>query len=305
VSVDYSLNRPGVDNGATEYIHIPNNPSWGDIWVKNKRSKDDIGHMLRAVLQLDTCAGTFDEAGAEDDLKELRRLYITWARRVEDDGWKIATYDKSLELWYPTGTLANFTLVGNAECTPALSLRLFGRFSPREDLSCGNGIGPLDAAISNANDQNGQILRTFHEAAANAALIADEPVLAKTLLEGLAQRMEESLDGFESGNPPQHMSPENLADLMLFSANAGVPLTWREVAWLHARIAEAHASTLVPENAETFDIAAAPDGSWRYEPIGGGVDFKSLGALLGTCASQYRNPASKPVLDCDLVKAHQ
>jgi len=59
------------------------------------------------------------QAGA-DDLKQARHLYTTWSRRVEDDGWKIATYDKNLDLWQPTGTLANFTLLGNAECTPVL-----------------------------------------------------------------------------------------------------------------------------------------------------------------------------------------
>ncbi|MBW2459791.1 MAG: hypothetical protein JRI68_35195, partial [Deltaproteobacteria bacterium] len=45
VLLDYSLNRPGVDNSATEYVNVPTNPYWGDIWIKNKRSKDYIGQM--------------------------------------------------------------------------------------------------------------------------------------------------------------------------------------------------------------------------------------------------------------------
>jgi hypothetical protein len=52
--IDYSLNRPGLDNSATEYVHIPGNPLWGDLWLKNKRSKDDLGHMYRAMGQVDS-----------------------------------------------------------------------------------------------------------------------------------------------------------------------------------------------------------------------------------------------------------
>ncbi len=305
ISVDYSLNRPGVDNGATEYIHIPDNPTFGDVWVKNKRSKDDLGHMLRAICQTDSCAGSLGSE-ADADFTELRKLYVTFARRVEDDEWKIATYDKSLTLWYPPGSLANFSLLGNAECTAVLSLRLVGRASPREDIDCGNGIGVLDQAIMNANDQNGEILRTFHEAAANAALIANQPELAKTLLEGLAARMDKDLDAFESGSPPKYTSEENLVDLIVHSANAGVPLTSREVRFVHQALVKAKAKLLAPENAASIDVKSpsVPDGSYLFEPASDGVNFKTLGALLGSCAAQYRNPDSRPLLDCAKVKAH-
>lgn len=307
VGVDYSLNRPGVDNGATEYIHIPDNPSWGDIWVKNKRSKDDMGHNLRAVAQVDSCASLLAASDAAADLTEMRKHYQSWSRRVEDDVWKIATYDKSLELWYPTGTLANFTLLGNAECTAALAIRLTGRFSPRDDLACGNGIGALDNAISSSNDQNGEILRSFHEAAANAALLGGQPDLAKTLLEGLAQRLDEALDGYEAGTPAKYLEPEHVSALIIHAANVGVPLTSREVRWIHDRLAEAHGSILDAQNFETFNTkdAAVPDGSWRFTPLSSGIEFKTLGALLGSCAAQYRNPAGKPVLDCAKLKAFQ
>lgn len=303
LSVDYSLNRPGKDNGATEYVQIAKNPSFGDIWVKNKRSKDDIGHMLRAASQLDSCASSLSAAGKQD-LSELRRLYVTWARRVEDDEWKIATYDKSLKVWYPAG-LATFSLLGNAECTPVLSIRLFGRWAPRDDVNCGNGVGGLDTAISNANDQNGEILRSFHEAAANAALIANQTDLAQKLLGGLAQRLDQSLDGFEAGTPPKFMDEKSMSDLIVHSANAGVPLTSREVRFLHTQLKVAKQKLLSSSNAASLDTrsASVPDGSYAFEPSSAGVDFKSLGALLGTCAAQYRNPSGKPVFDCKKVAA--
>lgn len=43
--------------------------------------------------------------------------------------------------------------------------------------------------------------------------------------------------------------------------------------------------------------ALVPHGSHAYEPSSEGVDFKSLGALLGSCAAQYRNPSGKPLLE--------
>ena len=55
IRADYSDQRPGVDNEVSEYVHIADNPHWGDVWVKSKRSKDDIGHMLRVMAELESC----------------------------------------------------------------------------------------------------------------------------------------------------------------------------------------------------------------------------------------------------------
>lgn len=305
IHVDYDLNHPGDDNGATEYVHNPTNPFWGDIWVKNKRSKDDIGHMLRALSELDACDGKLTESGAQQDLLETRKHYIQWSRTVEDNGWAIASLDKSGNFWIPPSQLAHFTLLGNAECTEMLAIRLFGRFSPSDELACGNGIGGLDNAIMQASHSNGEILRSFHEAAVASALVTGNDDLALTLAKGLAQRVQDSLAGIEAGTPPPFMTNEDLAALMIHAATVGVPLTWHEVRFLDDRIREAHDSYLDPSNDPTFKTADAsiPDGSYLFEPAGTGIDFKVLGALLGTCASQYKNPASKPVLDCDKIKA--
>ena len=305
--IDYSQNHPGTDNGATEYVHVPQNPSWGDIWVKNKRSKDDIGHMFRAIAQIDACDGTFTEDGAQADLVTLRRLYQAWARRVEDDGWTIATLDKSGQLWLPPDELAHFISFGTipVECAGQLALRLFGRLGPGT-LDCGNGISSLDQAASDLGHSNGQILRSFHEAAAGHALLANDVALAQALIAGLAQRLDDMLGAIDSGKPPAFLSTTDAADLILHAANAGVPLTWREVAYLHQQIDLAHQTYLAAANDVVYKVfdPSTPDGTYAYQPGGDGLDFRSLGALLGTCASQWRNPASKTVLNCDKVKAY-
>lgn len=305
-AIDYSQNRPGIDNGATDYVRVPNNPYWGDLYVKNKRSKDDIGHMMRAIAQIDSCDGSFTEAGAQADLVELRRLYQSWSRRVEDDGWAIATLDAVDVTWIPPDELAHFTLIGTPplECTGQLALRLFGRVSPG-GIDCGNGVSSLDTGSSALGHSNGQIYRSFHEAGASHALLSNNVSAAQSLLVGLAQRLDAMLDAIASGTPPPFVTTTDASDLILFSANAGVPLTWREVLYLHQQIDLAHQTYLAPQNAviyKTFD-PSTPDGTYLYEPPGDGLDWRSIGALLGSCVSQWRNPASKPVLNCSKLKA--
>jgi len=83
--IDYGANRPGVDNSATEYVHLAANPHWGDIWIKNKRSKDCIGQMHRAMGQILSCRDHVS-AATRDDIDEMWELYAAWSRQVEDDG---------------------------------------------------------------------------------------------------------------------------------------------------------------------------------------------------------------------------
>jgi hypothetical protein len=297
--IDYSLNRPGEDNGATVYVHLPNNPSWGDLWVKNKRSKDDIGHMLRAVAQLDTCDGLLD-ADAQAELKDLRRRFVAWAKKVEDDEWSIATLDKELQVVIPEDGLAHFFTAGGLECGAQLSVRLQGR-GEVGDLDCGDNT-LLDEGASALNNSAMQIVRSFHEASIHHALLANRTDTAEMLLGGLGHRLDVIFDRFDANMTVNTPTPD-LAALVLHSANAGVPLTSREVRWLHARLKEAHDSYGVPSPAYDIFAASTPDGSYSYDPSGSGLDFKDIGLLLGSCVAQYRNPSSRPLLDCEKVRS--
>jgi hypothetical protein len=304
IFIDYSQNRPGIDNSATIYVHVPDNPTWGDLWVKNKRSKDDIGHMMRAIAQADTCADDFTDPGTLEDLSLLYTLYFAWARRVEDDGWRIATYDEALDVYWPNEDLAVYITLGGAECTGTLALRLAGHAHPG-GIDCGDGIGPADFIVEETNGSSGQILRTHHEAAANHALLASRPEIALGLLQGLARRIDRVIGRFLDGSQPDEFPPGDFAQLLMHSASVGVPLTSQEVRWLQAQFDAARDSCLaVP--AATFEIFAAstPDGEYPYEPPSNPITFQDLGLLLGTCSSQWINLSGRPVLNCDIVQAH-
>lgn len=302
--IDYDANRPGVDAEPSVYIHLPNNPDWGDLWTKNKRSKDDIGHMLRALAQLDSCADAFTDSAAKDELKELRRRFVAWSQRVLKNDWGIETLDKDLNIVIPPDGLAHFAGEG-FECGAQLAVQLNATGSA-DGLDCGDGdlFQETESPLQNSAMQ---IIRTFQEASANEALIAGRPEVAQQLLGGLALRVEKLLDYTEAngGQFPRNASPPDVAALMVQAANVGVPLTSREVRWLYARLAEAHDSYTAASQSANYDLFAAttPDGDYSFDAAGSGLDFKDIGVLLGTCAAQYRNPKGTPVLDCERVKA--
>ena len=100
-------------------------------------------------------------------------------------------------------------------------------------------------------------------------------------------------------------SAGNHAQALAFhAANLGVPLTSREVRWLHAQLEMAYAGydTSGPEW-HVFEPGTA-DGDYAIEPNGPGIDVKDLGLLLGACAAPYRNATGQPILDCARVGAH-
>lgn len=303
ISIVYDAARPGTDAAPSSYIHVPNNPYWPDLWVKNTRSKDDMGHLMRAVALMDACDGHFTEPGAQDDLTEMRRLFQEWGQRVESDDLHIATYDADLNLFFPSGSLATYFTAAGIECQAEISLHLLSRNDPF-GASCRNeGLGTIGDPAPGVTNSSMQIVRTHHESAVGLALVTGNDTLARELEGGLALRIEGILDAFERGEMPDNAHPSDVVQLIVESALLGVPLTSREVSWLHARIEEAHDGydTSGPEWHVTD--ASVADGDYALEPGGPGIDFKDLGLLLGTCVAPYVNPSGRPVLDCDRVRA--
>lgn len=301
ITLDYDDQHPGEDNGATQYVHLPDNPHWGDLWVKNKRSKDDLGHMFRAIGALETCRAELPaDAGA--DIAELGELYRAFARQVEDDGFRISTWNKDLEKWLPEESLAIFVTEFGTECNATLTFRLFGR-GDAGTIDCNNGVTDADLTISALNGVR-HIFLSFHEAAVQHALVAGLPTIAQRLAGGLARRSDLTHDTLARGESVGMFDARDFAGDLAHAANAGVPLTWREVRTLHAAIREAHETYLAGHNdaaLRAFDVDA-PAGDYPFDFGGEGFNFRDLGVVLGTCVSKWRSPDAKPVLDCERVK---
>ncbi len=303
ISIVYSAARPGPDAGTSQYVHMEGNPFWSDLWIKNTRSKDDMGHLMRVVATIDTCASHFGDADAEGELVEMRQLYQEWAQRTEREGNRIQTYDADHELFVPLGEIATYITLGGIECGAGYAIPLLSRFDPLGYSCRGGGLGGLVDPPGGVSSSSAQILRSHHEAAAGLALLTGQDALARELAGGLAARIEGILDAYDAGTMPDNARPKDVFQLVLESAMLGVPLTSREVRWIHGQIEEAWAGYDTSGPEWHVRDPATPDGDYVFEPGGPGIDFKDLGLLLGLCTAQWVNPSSREVIDCDRVRA--
>lgn len=89
---DYEANHPGKNGVSSGYVHNPYNPTFGDIWLKHKRSIDDIGHMIGAIAQVQACRNVFDDE-AKKDLDQMNTLYSAWGQDVDKNKFIIPFYD--------------------------------------------------------------------------------------------------------------------------------------------------------------------------------------------------------------------
>lgn len=297
--IDTSASRPGVDAAPSDYIHHPNNTTLGDVWVKNRRSKDDIGHMLRAITQAQACAPRLGSDVAAD-LAQTIALYQAWAKEVDARGFVIPTRDASGNVVEPTAQLARYTTLGNVECVGTLAVRLMHTAIPGS-IDCQGGM-PLAESVAwplLKNDAR-QIQRTHHAAATLLAHRRNDTTLGLSLLQGLSERVAKDLELATSPSPPQGFDLGDVAGFMVYAAGVGVPLRSNEVRFVHGRLHQAYVGIRDPQFATIFRLfdPATPDGAYSYDPPNIGLFYRELALLLGSCASPYRNPAGRPLLDC-------
>lgn len=300
IMLDYSLDRPGVD-GNSLFVHLPANPTFGDIYVQNNRSKDDEGQVFRSIIQADACTPRLP-AVSQTDVAQMKALYAAWSKQIEADNWAIATLDQSLNVTIApaTDTKSHYALIGNVECPGALMYRLAADGNPGT-LDCGNGISSTESLTRGSLKSDAlQILRTHHEAAVNWALATGQKTVALSLLQGLASRVETDLADATKASPPSNVNPDDIVTEVLHAANTGVPLTSQEVRFVLGHLATAYASYRAPAMAQTYAVfdAATPDGTYSYDIGAAGMFYSDIALLIGSCASPYRNPTGRPLVDC-------
>lgn len=300
IMLDYLLDRPGTD-GNSLFVHLPQNPTFGDVYVQNNRSKDDMGQVFRSIIQADACTPRL-AAASQADAAQMKTLYAAWSKQVEADSWAIATIDQSLNVTIPaaTDTKSHYTLIGNVECPGALMMRLAADGNPGT-LDCGSGISSTESLTRSSLKSDAlQILRTHHEAAVNWALATGQKAVALSLLQGLASRVETDLADATKPTPPSNVNPNDIVTEVLHAANTGVPLTSQEVRFVLSHLATAYASYRDPSMASTYAVfdAATPDGTYAYDIGAAGMFYSDIGLLIGSCASPYRNATGRPMVDC-------
>lgn len=306
--INYDASRPGVNSKASGYVHIPNNPFFGDTWVKHKRSTDDIGHILRAIVQTQSCREAFSD-DAKADLEQMTSLYSKWAKSVDANKFIIPTYDFNAQIVSYKDAWGDYNALKIAGFDPMCIGKLAVRYMHRSDednLKCGGGISSLEKIFGRFLQNDAiEILRSHHLAAVGLAQFNNNLSAAKKLLKGLEARANRD---FNIANNPKTASSYDIQDISSFlvnANNAGLPLTSDEIRYLYGRIDMAHNGIIDPANYNKFNLfeTTVPDGTYSYDPPHNGVYFYALGAMIGTCTSSFKNSNNvRPFLDCDRLK---
>jgi hypothetical protein len=308
-AVDYTPIRYEKEDWNGHSFGNPENPYWGDIWIRNMRSKDDVPHIYRTVPMLLRVAHDGQDEQVRLAAREACDFLVAFCRDIVDHGYQIRTKDKEGNPYIPTEDLASFvsydSVIPDAECDPKLASALLA-YGETRDLDCGKGISPqYESAATTQHYFNYAIVRYFHLTAIVAALMAREDRVAERLLKGLVERVDTMLQDDEgrAGNPEWDA---DAAAFLLASAAYGLPLTDQE-----ARLIRDQYSASVDHYAswEYWDLYAAsvPDGDYAYEPSRDGtgderfVRLPAMTYLLEYCYSPFRNEAGAKLVDCDAV----
>jgi formylglycine-generating enzyme required for sulfatase activity len=313
--VDYDPVKHESYDWNAQTIPNPDNPDYGEaLWVRNMRSQDDVPHIYRSVPLLQRVV----EDGADESVREAAQDAVAhlqaFARDVVDSGWYIRTKYKSGDVIVPVNEegavvdLASFSLydklLPGQQCDPKLASALIA-YGNALDQDCGNGVGGIYEKIAtNGHYYNYQIVRYFHVAALTNALMYRANETARALLEGLGERVDTML--YE--DPNRETEPEwysDAAGFLLVAGTGGLPLTSAEarlVQDFYGRGADHYAAwgywdpwdDSVPDGAVPFH-----PGSW--DDTGPVAAWDEFLYPLEYCYSPFRNPASAPVFDCDVI----
>jgi hypothetical protein len=310
---NFEAPRAAPIDKSTNFVHLPNNPFFGDIHIQNDRSCDDIGQMVRGMtLTQVACRELLDEE-SKADFQQADDLYARWAADVDANKFIMPIIDRQGN-YLPNGpynskAYSHWLFGFNPMCVGTLAIRLLHR----DDLGwmkCGEGISILERALTPFLKNNPiEVVRSHHEAAVAITKRRGLAKQAEALTRGLTKRMVRDLGYLLNNTAPKKMNLEDIHMLLISAANVGVSLTSKEIRWLHSRLHRAYEFYTANANAPVFHVfdPQTGDGTYSYEPpeVDGGIYFRGLGQLLGACASPYRS-TERPILDCEkLAKAFQ
>lgn len=304
--IDYTLARqPSVD-WNTHTIELTDNPFWGDIWVKNMRSKDDVPHIYRADFFLRYVAEYGKDAWVRDAAAKALKDLQGFARDIVESGYHIRSKDENGNVFIPDQDLASFVdydgVSKTAECNAKLATALIGFGDPMGN-ACASGSGGLyDDIAAKVHYYNRAIIRGFHMDAVLHSLLARRNAAARELLLGLISRMdkEEALPDDQIYTSREEWNGD-FAVFLVQAAAAGVPLTSDEARLIHTYWLKA-VGTMKAWNKWNLWSPAVPDGAYYPYRPDDRVGTSEIALLLEYCFSPVKNPTGSRFVDCDIVR---
>lgn len=307
IFINYDASRPGRDGIPSSYVHNPNNPYFGDIWLKNNRSVDDLGHIIRAIAHLQSSRDIFNQ-DAKTDLDQMITLYSTWAKDVESNRFIIPSFNRSLEVYTQRRGLGDYSGLKIGFIDPFCVGKLAVHFlysSTDERLGCKKGYTLLEKKFSKFLQNDAiEILRSHHVAAIAMAELKSQSEIATKLREGLAERMNRDFEVTRNQKRAPQFDIQDIASFLIQAHNVGVPMTSDEIRFIYERLHMAYGSIRSPAYYNTFHLfdSSVPDGEYSFDPPHVGLYFYAIGSMIGTCTSSFRNPNSRQLLNCDRLK---
>lgn len=311
-AVDYTQWYFPYEGWNANRYNYPDNPTWGDLWVTTMRSKDDVPYVFRSAAWLPYVIEMAPDESVRAAAQDMLEHVELFAKDIVDSGWKIRSKDEFGQAYVPEEDLAHLdsyvALFPDAECDARLGAALMG-YGDAQGVDCGDGQGsPYDSFAGEINYFNYQIVDHFHLSALHLALVRGQTEIAKQLLHGMIKRLEGYRD--PAGNEAGMKDPNwgrDISLMLLKSASLGMPLTSDEVRQVHQYhdgAVEAYASF---PNWDLWD-PSVPDGAYSFRDgfqpkrIPEAVEIEAVAFLLEYCWSPFRNPAGRPIVDCEVVR---
>ncbi len=317
-AVDYDAVRYEIIERRHDTIHNPDNPTWGDIWVRNKRSKDDFPYLYRNIPVLARLIRATDDDEMREAARKLYLQIVGMCKDIVENDYIIRTKGEGGEVFIPRTDIglvddfATFTLYEfifpRAECNAKICTAYIAEGNGL-DNDCRDGDGGLYEWINIAGHFWGSnMIWGFHVSAVSLALAFGDDETARELLDGLAARMDELMDHpWADDNVEWH---PDMAQLLVLAAAYGLPLTGEE-----AQLVMDHFSASADHynRFEYWDLwaDAVPDGEYVYIPdryvydggaaVGAYVRVPEITNLYEYCYSPLKDPAGARFVDCDLL----
>jgi formylglycine-generating enzyme required for sulfatase activity len=321
VRVDYDPVKAEGEKYDWNAHTIPNhvNPYYGDIWIRNMRSKDDVPHIYRMVPMMMRLAREGKDESVRVAAEKAVAYLQAFGRDIVDSGYYIRQKDNEGNtlitfeednpwLVKDLSSFVNFEiLVPNAECNAKMTSALLGYQDPLCN-DCGSGtINLYDMVAGQIHYYNMAIVVYFHQAALTNALMNNQNAMALELLQGMSDRMDAMMMG--KGKPTKETCPDwepDLATHLLVAASSGLPLKSSEARLIASEYSKAADHYITWPNWDLWS-PAVPNGYVSYIPGNSPTpDTRVVGAdelayLLEYCYSPLKNKTGAKVCDCDVV----
>ncbi|HNU69222.1 MAG TPA: hypothetical protein PKH54_12510 [Myxococcota bacterium] len=296
------------DGWNAHTFNWPTNPTWGDIWVTNMRSKDDVRAISRTVTWLPyvvtDAADEWVRTACQETLDTMVAFhadivdndYFIRTKGVDGVAYRIPCDDQDL------GSYSCYIEMDERnECCARLSADMIA-YGERRTNDCGTCTGSIyDQFASVAHYYNMPIIWDYHMAGVGTSLLKRQYRDAWHALRGLAERIDSYMHPTEDvPNTDNHNWDSDMAVLLVQAASMGLPLTDME-----ARHVQKHFSAAADyfKSWTNWDLWALEDGQYGVRPPDNdqAVDSEAFAILFEYCNSPFKNPAGAAFVDCAVL----